>query len=85
MVEEQSREVDVLRRELEQDDTFSKLAGLERRWQHVEANNQQLREAIASKMAEHSWRHLQQKVQSEVATYNELLQDSLVTAGPTML
>ncbi|XP_022672612.1 intraflagellar transport protein 74 homolog [Varroa jacobsoni] len=85
VVEEQSREVDALRRELEQDDTFGKLANLERRWQHVEANNQQLREAIASKVAQHSWRHLQQKVQSEVAAYNELLQDSLVTSGPTML
>ncbi|OQR67592.1 intraflagellar transport protein 74-like [Tropilaelaps mercedesae] len=85
IVEEQSRDIEGLRRELEQDDTFTKLAGLERRWQHVEANNQQLREAIAAKVAEHSWRHLQQKVQSELAAYNELLQDSLVSSGPTML
>ncbi|CAN7992331.1 unnamed protein product [Ixodes hexagonus] len=74
---------DDARAKLNENEVFTRVANLERRWQHQEQNNFAAREFIETKLAEHNYQLVKKDVQALLGVYNSFLQESLVKAPQT--
>ncbi|CAN8001690.1 unnamed protein product [Ixodes pacificus] len=82
-VEELQTRYDDARAKLNENEVFTRVANLERRWQHQEQNNFAAREFIDTKLAEHNYQLVKKDVQALLDVYNSFLQESLVKAPQT--
>ncbi|KAG0445224.1 hypothetical protein HPB47_018135 [Ixodes persulcatus] len=79
-VEELQARYDDARAKLNENEVYTRVANLERRWQHQEQNNFAAREFIDTKLAEHNYQLVKKDVQALLDVYNSFLQESLVKA-----
>ncbi|KAM7283009.1 intraflagellar transport protein 74 homolog [Ixodes scapularis] len=79
-VEELQARYDDAKAKLNENEVYTRVANLERRWQHQEQNNFAAREFIDTKLAEHNYQLVKKDVQALLDVYNSFLQESLVKA-----
>lgn len=72
---------EALKAQLSDNETFTQLGNLERKWQHHEQNNYVMKEYIASKTMECDFRPLAKHVSSMISEYNKVIQDMLAGKG----
>ncbi|NXJ14320.1 IFT74 protein, partial [Odontophorus gujanensis] len=70
-------EYETLKRELQENETFSQLTNLERKWQHLEQNNFMMKEFIATKSQESDYQPVRKNVRKLVTEYNKTLIEAL--------
>ncbi|XP_041823560.1 intraflagellar transport protein 74 homolog [Melanotaenia boesemani] len=73
LLEEMNRKHDALKTKLQENETHSQLANLERKWQHLEQNNFVMKEFIASKSRESNYKPVVKNVDQQVDDYNKSL------------
>ncbi|XP_049275459.1 intraflagellar transport protein 74 homolog isoform X2 [Rhipicephalus sanguineus] len=81
VVEELQAQYDEARAALNEEEGYTRLVNLERRWQHHEQNNFAAQEYIEAKLAEYNYHPIRQDVQALLETYNAALQESLAKAS----
>ncbi|CAH1243745.1 intraflagellar transport protein 74 homolog isoform X1 [Branchiostoma lanceolatum] len=74
---ELSAQYDLLKAQLNDNETHTQLSNLQRKWQHHEQNNFVMKEFIATKTMESDFRPTMSKVTKTVEDYNKMLQDQL--------
>ncbi|KAK5877233.1 hypothetical protein CesoFtcFv8_024759 [Champsocephalus esox] len=77
LLEEMNQKYEALKTKLQENETHTQLANLERKWQHLEQNNFVMKEFIASKSQESDYASVAKNVSQQVAEYNKSLIDSL--------
>ncbi|RVE59054.1 hypothetical protein OJAV_G00200430 [Oryzias javanicus] len=77
LLEEMNTEFKDLKTKLQENETHTQLANLEKKWQHLEKNNFVMKEFIASKTRESDFTPVAQNVAQQLADYNSLLIKSL--------
>ncbi|UYV82615.1 IFT74 [Cordylochernes scorpioides] len=70
-------EYEALRTKLAENEAWTQLNGLQRRWQHLEHNNHSLRELVATRRAETDFSRLREQALSAAAATNKILQECL--------
>lgn len=80
-VQKKSTEYNNKKTILEDNETYSQLGNLERKWQHIEQNNFTMKEFIAQKSAESNYTGLKENVGSWVVQINQQIIDSLSTGA----
>ncbi|KAL1429082.1 hypothetical protein MTO96_016813 [Rhipicephalus appendiculatus] len=81
VVEELQAQYDEARAALNEEEGYTRLVNLERRWQHHEQNNFAAQEYIEAKLAEYNYHPIRQDVQALLEAYNAALQESLAKAS----
>lgn len=66
---------------LEENETYVQLTNLERKWQHIEQNNQFMKDFIATKSQESDYVPLKKQVKEQISNINTLLQQALAAAA----
>ncbi|XP_046846357.1 intraflagellar transport protein 74 homolog [Xenia sp. Carnegie-2017] len=64
---------DVLKNKLNENETYSQLSNLERKWQHLEQNNFVMKEFIATKNVESDYKPLKEKVIVQLDDINKII------------
>ncbi|XP_072215325.1 intraflagellar transport protein 74 homolog [Excalfactoria chinensis] len=77
IMETLNAEYETLKRELQENETYSQLTNLERKWQHLEQNNFMMKEFIATKSQESDYQPVRKNVRKLVAEYNKALIEAL--------
>ncbi|CAB4038278.1 intraflagellar transport 74 homolog isoform X1, partial [Paramuricea clavata] len=72
-VGDMSAKYEALKNKLNENETYSQLANLERKWQHHEQNNFVMKEFIATKSVESDYRPLKEKVTSQLDEINKIV------------
>uniref|UniRef100_A0A672GBY2 Intraflagellar transport 74 n=1 Tax=Salarias fasciatus TaxID=181472 RepID=A0A672GBY2_SALFA len=75
--DEMNRRYEALKAMLQDNETHAQLVNLERKWQHLEQNNFVMKEFIASKSQESDFASVAQRVERQVAEFNQLLIQAL--------
>ncbi|XP_053061000.1 intraflagellar transport protein 74 homolog isoform X2 [Acinonyx jubatus] len=70
-------EYEMLKTQLQENETHSQLTNLERKWQHHEQNNFVMKEFIATKSQESDYQSIMKTVTKQIAEYNKNLVDAL--------
>ncbi|NXI45161.1 IFT74 protein, partial [Galbula dea] len=70
-------EYEMLKKELQENETHSQLTNLERKWQHHEQNNFMMKEFIATKSQESDYQPIMKNVRKLVTDYNKALIEAL--------
>ena len=78
---ELSRMYDSTKAQLTGSDTHTQLGNLIRKWQHLEQNNFVVKEYIANRSAEGSYKETSQVVKDMLQDYNQLVCQSLSTTS----
>merc|ERR1712176_38137 len=73
-LEKLQAEHDLQKAALEENETFLQLTNLERKWQHIEQNNQFMKDFIATKSQESDYVPLRKEVKEKISNINTLLQ-----------
>lgn len=73
-----SNQYEGLKAQLNENETYTQLGNLERKWQHHEQNNFVMNEFIATKTMECDYRTIVGQVSDMISQYNKLLQDQLI-------
>ncbi|XP_076056589.1 intraflagellar transport protein 74 homolog isoform X1 [Oratosquilla oratoria] len=73
--------VDALKLQLNENETFTQLVNLEKKWAHLEQSNFTLKEFVAQRKAESNFLPLKNQAMKQVYEYNKLLQDVLQSGG----
>lgn len=81
VVEELQAQYDEARAALNEEEGYTRLVNLERRWQHHEQNNFAAQEYVEAKLAEYNYHPIRQEVQALLEAYNAALQESLGKAS----
>nr|XP_054927206.1 intraflagellar transport protein 74 homolog [Dermacentor andersoni] len=81
VVEELQAQYDEARAALNEEEGYTRLVNLERRWQHHEQNNFAAQEYVEAKLAEYNYHPIKQDVQALLEAYNTALQESLGKAS----
>ncbi|XP_074642572.1 intraflagellar transport protein 74 homolog [Tubulanus polymorphus] len=68
---------EALKASLHENETFTQLGNLEKKWQHLEQNNFVMKEFIATKTMECDYRPIAKRVNDVITDYNKILQDQL--------
>ncbi|XP_066929512.1 intraflagellar transport protein 74 homolog [Clytia hemisphaerica] len=76
-VEKKSNEYNTTKKKLEENETYSQLGNLERKWQHIEQNNFAMKEFIAQKSAESNFSGLKENVGGMVHQINNQIIEAL--------
>ncbi|KAG8176292.1 hypothetical protein JTE90_011276 [Oedothorax gibbosus] len=69
---------ETLKTKLNDNETYTQLCNLERRWQHLEQNNFAMQEFVASKKAQTDYTKSKQAVKETLTILNEMLQELFV-------
>lgn len=69
---------ETMKNKLNDNETYTQLCNLERRWQHLEQNNFAMQEFIASKKAQTDYSKSKQNVKNTLTLLNEMLQEPLL-------
>ncbi|XP_042730139.1 intraflagellar transport protein 74 homolog [Lagopus leucura] len=77
IMETLNAEYETLKRELQENETYSQLMNLERKWQHLEQNNFMMKEFIATKSQESNYQPVRKNVRKLVTEYNKALIEAL--------
>ncbi|XP_076014139.1 intraflagellar transport protein 74 homolog [Genypterus blacodes] len=77
LLEEMNQKYEALKIKLQENETHTQLANLERKWQHVEQNNFVMKEFIASKSKESDYATVAKNVAQLMAQYNKTLIEAL--------
>ncbi|NWU18402.1 IFT74 protein, partial [Cephalopterus ornatus] len=77
IMENLNTEYEMLKRELQENETHSQLTNLERKWQHHEQNNFMMKEFIATKSQESDYQPIMKNVRKLVREYNKALIEAL--------
>lgn len=77
IMETLNAEYETLKRELQENETYSQLTNLERKWQHLEQNNFMMKEFIATKSQESDYQPVRKNVRKLVTEYNKALIEAL--------
>ncbi|XP_065828697.1 intraflagellar transport protein 74 homolog [Oscarella lobularis] len=72
-----SSQLDTAKAQLEENETYTQLTNLERKWQHHEQNNFAVKEFIAQKTAEGDYKPVKKNVKQELSELNQLIIHSL--------
>ncbi|XP_028401996.1 intraflagellar transport protein 74 homolog isoform X2 [Dendronephthya gigantea] len=72
-VRDMSQTYEALKNKLNENETYSQLANLERKWQHHEQNNFVMQEFIATKSVESDYGPLKEKVTSQLDEINKMI------------
>ncbi|XP_051875190.1 intraflagellar transport protein 74 homolog isoform X1 [Pristis pectinata] len=80
MMQQVSKEYDILKLQLQENETHSQLMNLERKWQHHEQNNFVMKEFIATKGMESNYQPVVKNVTKQLAEFNKILQEALQNA-----
>ncbi|XP_054713289.1 intraflagellar transport protein 74 homolog [Uloborus diversus] len=78
VIGELSTHFETQKNKLNDNETYTQLCNLERRWQHLEQNNFAMQEFIASKKAQTDYSKSKQCVKETLAILNEMLQEPLL-------
>ncbi|NXG50893.1 IFT74 protein, partial [Psilopogon haemacephalus] len=70
-------EYEILKRELQENETHAQLTNLERKWQHHEQNNFMMKEFIATKSQECDYQPIMKNVRKLITEYNKVLIEAL--------
>lgn len=81
VVEELQAQYDEARAVLNEEEGYTRLVNLERRWQHHEQNNFAAQEYVEAKLSEYNYHPIRQNVQALLEAYNAALQESLAKAA----
>lgn len=76
VMQQMSSQYEALKARLNDNETYTQLGNLERKWQHVEQNNFTMKEFIAAKTMESDFKPLAKKVSTMVNEYNKYLQEN---------
>ncbi|XP_071952265.1 intraflagellar transport protein 74 homolog [Antedon mediterranea] len=77
-MQELSSQYEALKAQLNENETFTQLGNMERKWQHHEQNNFVMKEFIANKSMESDYQPIVRDVQHQLNEYNKLIQDGLI-------
>ncbi|XP_077673865.1 intraflagellar transport protein 74 homolog isoform X3 [Eretmochelys imbricata] len=77
IMEQLNAEYEILKTQLEENETHSQLTNLERKWQHHEQNNFVMKEFIATKSQESDYQPVMKNVSKQIAEYNKTLIEAL--------
>ncbi|NXC11777.1 IFT74 protein, partial [Orthonyx spaldingii] len=77
IMEHLNTEYEALKKELEENETHSQLTNLERKWQHHEQKNFEMKEFIATKSQESDYQPIMKNVRRLVKEYNKALIEAL--------
>ncbi|XP_041670129.1 intraflagellar transport protein 74 homolog [Cheilinus undulatus] len=77
LLDEMNQKYEALKTKLQENETHTQLANLERKWQHLEQNNFVMKEFIASKTQESDYGSVAKNVFQQVDEYNKSLIESL--------
>ncbi|XP_078252966.1 intraflagellar transport protein 74 homolog [Rhinoraja longicauda] len=80
MMQQVSKEYDILKMQLQENETHSQLMNLERKWQHHEQNNFVMKEFIATKGMESNYQPVVKNVTKQLTEFNKILQEALQNA-----
>uniref|UniRef100_H0VMP6 Intraflagellar transport 74 n=1 Tax=Cavia porcellus TaxID=10141 RepID=H0VMP6_CAVPO len=81
ITEKLNRECEILKTQLQENETHSQLTNLERKWQHHEQNNFVMKEFIAAKSQESDYQQIIKNVTKQVVEYNKSIVDALRTSS----
>jgi hypothetical protein len=70
-----------LQKSLEENETYSQLLNLERKWSNLEQNNYAIKTAIQAKQAEANVGAIKAKVFAGLRDYNRILQEAMSRGG----
>uniref|UniRef100_A0A1A8NJ90 Intraflagellar transport 74 homolog n=3 Tax=Nothobranchius pienaari TaxID=704102 RepID=A0A1A8NJ90_9TELE len=76
LLEEMNQKYEAQKTKLQENETHTQLANLERKWQHLEQNNYVMKEFIASKTQQCEYASITNNVYQLVAEYNKSLMDA---------
>uniref|UniRef100_A0A1A8HH01 Intraflagellar transport 74 homolog n=2 Tax=Nothobranchius korthausae TaxID=1143690 RepID=A0A1A8HH01_9TELE len=76
LLEEMNQKYEAQKTKLQENETHTQLANLERKWQHLEQNNYVMKEFIASKTQQCEYASMTNNVYQLVAEYNKSLMDA---------
>ncbi|XP_072778751.1 intraflagellar transport protein 74 homolog [Taeniopygia guttata] len=77
IMEHLNTEYETLKKELQENETYSQLTNLERKWQHHEQNNFMMKEFIATKSQESDYQPIMKNSRKLVKEYNKALIEAL--------
>nr|XP_020513674.1 intraflagellar transport protein 74 homolog [Labrus bergylta] len=77
LLDEMNQKYEALKTKLQENETHTQLANLERKWQHLEQNNFVMKEFIVSKSQESDYDSVAKNVFQQVDEYNKSLIESL--------
>ncbi|XP_072904795.1 intraflagellar transport protein 74 homolog isoform X1 [Hemitrygon akajei] len=80
MMQQVLKESDILKMQLQENETHSQLMNLERKWQHHEQNNFVMKEFIATKGMESDYQPIMKDVTKQLTEFNKILQEALQNA-----
>ncbi|XP_055488169.1 intraflagellar transport protein 74 homolog [Leucoraja erinacea] len=80
MMQQVSKEYDILKMQLQENETHSQLMNLERKWQHHEQNNFVMKEFIATKGMESNYQPVVKNVTKQLTEFNKILHEALQNA-----
>ncbi|KAI0209160.1 intraflagellar transport 74 [Lamellibrachia satsuma] len=78
VLKELTRHYESIKAHLNENETYTQLGNLEKKWQHHEQNNFVLKEFIATKTMESDYSVIAKKVSSMIGSFNKTLQDQLL-------
>lgn len=81
VVEELQAQYDEARAALSEEEGYTRLVNLERRWQHHEQNNFAAQEFVEAKLAEYNYHPIRHQVHALLEAYNQALQEGLLHAA----
>ncbi|NXK62946.1 IFT74 protein, partial [Sylvietta virens] len=77
IMEHLNTEYEMLKKELQDNETHSQLTNLERKWQHLEQNNFMMKEFIAAKIQESDYQPIMKNSRKLIKEYNKALIEAL--------
>ncbi|XP_010075210.1 PREDICTED: intraflagellar transport protein 74 homolog [Pterocles gutturalis] len=80
IMEHLNTEYEMLKKELQENETHSQLTNLERKWQHLEQNNFMMKEFIATKSQESDYQPIMRNARKLVTEHNKALIEALQNA-----
>ncbi|KAM6106205.1 LOW QUALITY PROTEIN: intraflagellar transport protein 74 homolog [Pterocles gutturalis] len=80
IMEHLNTEYEMLKKELQENETHSQLTNLERKWQHLEQNNFMMKEVIATKSQESDYQPIMRNARKLVTEHNKALIEALQNA-----
>lgn len=83
LMQQLSSKYEGLKAQLNENETFTQLGNLERKWQHHEQNNFVMKDFIGAKTMECNYRPISKRVYNAVGDYNSMLQTNMAN-NPSM-
>jgi len=77
VMQQLAAQYEALKAQLNENETYTQLGNLERKWQHHEQNNFVMKEFIASKAMETDYQPIARRVDAVIESYNKFLQEHM--------